>query len=340
MRCNSVIFGCETHSLTDWEKGFFSEINPYGFILFARNCNTPEQIKNLISELRELSGRDDLPVLVDQEGGRVARLRPPHWRRTPPAAIFGQLYEVSPEKGLRAAYLNSCLISQELNSLGFTADCAPVLDLTIPGAHEIVGDRSYGATPEQVAAIGRSVSQGFLDSGIMPVIKHLPGHGRAMVDSHKELPRVDTPKSDLSSSDFEAFRLMNDAPWGMTAHVIYEDIDPDNIATVSEKVIQKIIRGEIGFKGILLSDDLSMKAMHGTYEERARTSLQSGCDLALHCNGDQIEMQAVAKGLIKIHESKHTQLEKTWSMRKVSSLDWDDTLAELTTLISPYWPEA
>ncbi|OUS18282.1 beta-hexosaminidase, partial [Rhodospirillales bacterium 47_12_T64] len=225
MGCNSIIFGCESHRLTGWEKGFFSEINPYGFILFARNCDTPEQIKNLISELRELSGRDDLPVLVDQEGGRVARLRPPHWRRTPPAAVFGKLYETDQEKALRAAYINACLISHELIELGFTADCAPVLDLTIPGAHEIVGDRSYGATPEKVAAIGRSVSQGFLDSGIMPVVKHIPGHGRAMVDSHKELPRVETSKIELASSDFEAFKLMRDAPWGMTAHVIYEDID-------------------------------------------------------------------------------------------------------------------
>ncbi|WP_419901492.1 beta-N-acetylhexosaminidase [Kiloniella sp.] len=339
MGCNSVIFGCEAYSLTDWEKGFFSEINPYGFILFARNCDTPEQIRNLISELRDLSGRDDLPVLVDQEGGRVARLRPPHWRRTPPAAVFGKLYEVNPEKALRAAYLNSCLISHELTDLGFTVDCAPVLDLTIPGAHEIVGDRSYGATPEQVAAIGRVVSEGFLDSGVMPVVKHLPGHGRAMVDSHKELPRVDTQKSELTSSDFEAFRLMNDAPWGMTAHVIYQDIDPDNIATVSEKVIQEIIRGEIGFEGILLSDDLSMKAMHGTYEERARTALQSGCDLALHCNGDQVEMQAVAKGLTSIDNAKSVRLESTWNLRKTTEIDWDDALAELTTLISPYWPE-
>ncbi len=338
MGCNSIIFGCESHRLTGWEKGFFSEINPYGFILFARNCDTPEQIKNLISELRELSGRDDLPVLVDQEGGRVARLRPPHWRRTPPAAVFGKLYETDQEKALRAAYINACLISHELIELGFTADCAPVLDLTIPGAHEIVGDRSYGATPEKVAAIGRSVSQGFLDSGIMPVVKHIPGHGRAMVDSHKELPRVETSKIELASSDFEAFKLMRDAPWGMTAHVIYEDIDPDNIATVSEKVIKDIIRGEIGFEGILLSDDLSMKAMHGTYEERARAALSSGCDLALHCNGDQIEMQAVAKGLSSIDASKNSRLEKAWGLRKLGKTDWDNVLEELSPLISPYWP--
>jgi beta-N-acetylhexosaminidase len=277
-------------------------------------------------------------VLVDQEGGRVARLRPPHWRRTPPAAIFGKIYADSPEQGLRAAYLNSCLIAQELLDLGFTADCAPVLDLTIPGAHEIVGDRSYGATPTQVAALGRSVSEGFLDSGIMPVIKHLPGHGRAMVDSHKELPRVDASKSELSNCDFEAFRLMNDAPWGMTAHVIYEDIDPDNIATVSQKVIKEIIRGEIGFNGILLSDDLSMKAMHGTYEERAQSSLQSGCDLALHCNGDQLEMESVSKGLTRINESTQIRLDNAWSLRKEPFLGRDELLAELTSLISPYWP--
>ncbi|WP_417453357.1 beta-N-acetylhexosaminidase [Kiloniella sp.] len=337
MGLNSVIFGCEGHNLTDWEKGFFSEVKPYGYILFARNCDTPDQIRNLISELKSLSGNDDLPVLIDQEGGRVARLRPPHWRKTPPAAIFGQIFDRDQEKALRATYLNACLIAYELKELGVTADCAPVLDLTIPGAHEIVGDRSYGATPEKVATIGTKVIEGFLHCGIMPVIKHLPGHGRATVDSHKELPRVDTPRNELSSHDIKAFKLMNSAPWGMTAHVIYERIDPDHIATVSPTVIQQVIRDEIGFGGILLSDDLSMKAMAGTYEERAKATLSAGCDLALHCNGDQQEMMSVAKGLQKIDSTKSDRLDQAWKLRQNSNVEWNETLDELTEIISPYW---
>ncbi|MCZ4282634.1 beta-N-acetylhexosaminidase [Kiloniella laminariae] len=337
MAQNSVIFGCEGHCLTAWEKGFFSETKPYGFVLFGRNCDTPEQIKRLIDELKTLSGQDDLPVLVDQEGGRVARLRPPHWRKTPAAAVFGKLYEVDADKARRAAYLNACLISSELTQLGFTVDCAPVLDLTIPGAHEIVGDRSYGATPEQVAELARSVSNGFLDCGIMPVIKHLPGHGRALVDSHKELPRVSTPKSELVRSDFEAFRLMKDSPWGMTAHVIYEDIDPDHIATVSPKIIGEIIRKEIGFEGILLSDDLSMKAMQGSYEEKARSCLAAGCDIVLHCNGDQGEMSGVAAGLAEIDDQKRLRLDRAWKLRRSPPCDSLHASAELNDLLSPYW---
>ncbi|WP_020591831.1 beta-N-acetylhexosaminidase [Kiloniella laminariae] len=337
MEQSSVIFGCAGQSLTAWEKDFFSEVNPYGFVLFGRNCDTPEQIRILIDEMKTLSGRDDLPVLVDQEGGRVARLRPPHWRKTPAAAVFGQLYQDDPEKGQRAAYLNACLISSELTQLGFTVDCAPVLDLTIPGAHEVVGDRSYGATPEQVATLARSVSEGFLDSGIMPVIKHLPGHGRALVDSHKELPRVKTPRSELASSDFEAFRLMKDAPWGMTAHVIYEDIDPDHIATVSPKIIGEIIRKEIGFEGILLSDDLSMKAMQGSYDEKARSCLAAGCDIVLHCNGDQDEMSGVALGLEGIDSKKRSRLDQVWKRRKNTPYDIRLASQELDELLSPYW---
>lgn len=297
MTSNAVIFGCEGLALSDWERGFFAESDPLGFILFARNCRDPAQVTRLVATLRESVGRPEAPVLIDQEGGRVARLKPPAWRAAPPAAVFGELAKTDQARAEEAVRLNVRLLALELRALGIDVDCLPLLDLRLPEGHDVIGDRSFGSDPEIVIALGRAVCEGFLEAGVMPIIKHLPGHGRAAVDSHKELPRVDTPRETLEVTDFVPFRALADAPWGMTAHVVYEAIDPQRPATTSPLVIGEIIRGSIGFDGLLLSDDLSMQALRGGLAERAGAALAAGCDVALHCNGERAEMEAVASAV-------------------------------------------
>lgn len=294
MTVSAAIYGCAGPRLSDAERRFFRSADPFGFILFLRNVETPEQVKRLTAELRETVGRD-APILVDQEGGRVTRLKPPHWRASPPAARFGQLASRNREIAAEAVRLNAQLLAAELQPLGIDVDCAPVLDLQFPGAHQgVVGDRAFGADPEIVAYLGRTMIDAFLASGVMPVIKHAPGHGRALVDSHLSLPRVATSRGELEATDFRAFRLCADAPWAMTCHVVYADIDDARPATISPVIINDVIRGSIGFKGLLLSDDLSMQALSGTLGERAHAALAAGCDIALHCNGKMDEMEAVA----------------------------------------------
>jgi len=290
-----VIFGLAGLSVSDDERRFFADADPFGFILFARNCDTPEQIRALVADLREIIGRPDAPVLIDQEGGRVARLRPPHWREAPPAAVFGALAAQNDEAAVEATRLNAQLIGGELAALGIDVDCAPVLDIPAPGSHEIVGDRAFGDAPALVARLGRAAVEGFLAAGVIPVIKHIPGHGRAKVDSHHDLPVVEAGLDQLRAIDFAPFAALAGAPWAMTAHVVYEAIDPDNPATTSKTAITDIIRGEIGFDGVLVSDDLSMKALSGSLGERAAAALAAGCDIALHCNGEMDEMRAVAE---------------------------------------------
>lgn len=292
----AAIFGCAGHTLTDAEKRFFESADPLGFILFARNVADPDQVRGLVSELRSIVGRADAPVLIDQEGGRVQRLRPPHWRAAPPGASFGRMAAHDTAQARRAVRLNNRMIAAELAALGIDVDCTPVLDVPVPGAHDVIGDRAYGADPDIVAMLGREVCEGMLDQGVVPIIKHIPGHGRAGVDSHKDLPVVTTARAELEASDFRPFQALAGAPWAMTAHVVYADIDPTNPATTSRAVIDQVIRGFIGFDGLLLSDDLSMQALRGTFVERARAALAAGCDVALHCNGDMEEMIAVAEG--------------------------------------------
>jgi beta-N-acetylhexosaminidase len=291
----AVIFGLVGLEVSGEERRFFEETDPFGFILFARNCEAPDQIRALVTDLRNIVGREDAPVLIDQEGGRVSRLRPPHWREAPPAAVFGELAARDGDAAAEAARVNAQLIGIELAALGIDVDCAPVLDIPAPGSHEIVGDRAFGTSPELVARLGRAAIEGFLSAGVIPVIKHIPGHGRAKVDSHHDLPVVDAPLDDLREIDFAPFTALADAPWAMTAHVVYQAIDADNPATTSKAAITDFIRGEIGFDGVLVSDDLSMKALSGSLGERAAAAIDAGCDVALHCNGEMDEMQAVAK---------------------------------------------
>ena len=294
MTTQAVIYGCEGPALTDWERGFFAAADPLGFVLFARNCVDPEQLRALVAALRATVGREDAPVLIDQEGGRVTRLKPPAWRAAPAAGVFDDLARRDLASACEAAEVNARLLALELRALGIDVDCLPLLDLRLPEGHGIIGDRALGSDPEQVIALGRAVLKGLAAAGVTPVIKHMPGHGRARVDSHEDLPRVDAPLEVLRDSDFRPFKALAAAPWGMTAHIVYAAIDPERPATTSAKVISEIIRGEIGFDGLLLTDDLSMKALSGGLGERARASLAAGCDVALHCNGERAEMEAVA----------------------------------------------
>lgn len=304
----AVILGLAGLELTDEERKFFVKEKPLGFILFKRNIDNPAQVKQLVRQLKECVERD-CPILIDQEGGRVARLRPPHWRSSPAVKCFADIAVKDMEKAKEATYLNARLIGEELYNLGINVDCAPVCDLVFEGAHDIVGDRSFGREPEKVAALARQMAQGLADSGVLPILKHIPGHGRAKVDSHESLPVVDATLSELRKTDFVVFEKLANIPWAMTAHITYTDIDAENPATLSSKVID-IIRNDIGFGGILISDDLSMKALQGSFSERAEKSLEAGCDLVLHCNGNMEEMLQVVAGTSLISDSLAARLEK------------------------------
>lgn len=294
MTATAMILGLAGPELTPSEIDFFRESKPFGFILFSRNLQTPDQLKILTASLRDLTGRDDLPILIDQEGGRVQRLRGPHWTEQPPAGAVGDLAARDRAAGLRAAYLHAHLIGLQLADHGITVDCAPCLDLRVAGASDVIGDRSYGADPALVAELGVVACDGFLAAGVVPVVKHLPGHGRALVDSHKALPVLDAPMDLLRDTDLVPFRSAPRGAWGMTAHIVLTAVDADQPATLSHAVISEVIRGEIGFTGPLMSDDLSMEALAGQLGDRAAGALAAGCDLALHCNGNMAEMQAVA----------------------------------------------
>ena len=293
---HAVIYGCEGERLTPDEKAFFADHLPWGFILFARNCVSADQVRALTAEMRALTGRADTPVLIDQEGGRVMRLKPPVWPQRPAMDRFGALMKLNPKEAAEAAFLGARLIAEDLVDLGINVNCVPMLDVPQPDANEaVIGDRALAKHPDQITALGREVMQGTLAGGVLPVIKHMPGHGRSLQDTHYDLPRVSASREDLRNTDFVPFKAMADAPIGMTAHIIYEAYDPDHPATASRTVISDVIRGEIGFDGLLLTDDLSMKALGGDFESRSRAVLGAGCDILLHCNGDMTEMTAVAK---------------------------------------------
>ncbi|MGI9401385.1 MAG: beta-N-acetylhexosaminidase [Rhizobiaceae bacterium] len=295
MRIKSFISGCATTSLTPEEKHFFQDENPWGYILFARNIETPEQVLALTNEMRSISGRQDVPILIDQEGGRVQRLRPPNWPSFPPAGTLGEIYKENPDSGNRAAWLQSRLMAVELQAIGVNIDCLPVLDVHFEDCSDVVGDRAFSSDPHEVAQMARSACEGLLAGGVLPVIKHMPGHGRAKADSHHQLPVVDTETAELGCTDFYPFMQLADMPIGITAHVVYSAIDSQNPATTSSKVIGEIIRGWLGFDGLLLTDDLSMNALSGDFGQRAQSAFAGGCDIVLHCNGNMEEMKAVAE---------------------------------------------
>ena len=289
-----VIFGCSGTTLTKQETEFFAKAEPLGFILFARNCESKEQVTALVKELHEVTKREFLPILIDQEGGRVARLKAPEWPEFLPAADFAKAYQKDKEAAIRAAWLNARLIAGELRELGITVNCAPVADLPAENAHAIIGDRAYGNNPEQIVALARATEEGLRAGGVLPVIKHIPGHGRAENDSHEALPVVKTELADLEKTDFAVFRQFPNVALGMTAHVVFTALDAENPVTLSEKAIH-YIRYDMGFGGMIMSDDLSMKALSGSMADRAKAALAAGCDILLHCNGDMKEMKEIAE---------------------------------------------
>jgi beta-N-acetylhexosaminidase len=330
----AAIFGCAGLTLGLEERAFFNQVDPAGFILFKRNCDTPDQVRALVADLRTAVDRPEAPVLIDQEGGRVQRLRPPHWRAAPPARRFAGLYRLDAAAGLRAAWINARLIAAELMDLGIDVDCAPVLDNPVPGAHDVIGDRALGQDVATIAALGRAVMDGLLAGGVLPVIKHLPGHGRAEVDSHLHLPVVDASDAELRAEDLPPFRALAAAPFAMTAHVIYRAWDAEQVATWSPGIIERVIRGDIGFGGCLLSDDLSMQALDGALGERARRALAAGCDLALHCNGDLAEMRDVAAAAGSISGASAARFTAALARRtKPQPIDQAALLAELDGLL-------
>ena len=288
----ALILGCAGPVLGLEEGALFRDADPLGFILFARNCQAPDQVRALTAALRAAVGRADAPVLIDQEGGRVQRLKPPGWRQAPPAAAFGARYRGDPATGLAAARLNARLIADDLAALGIDVDCLPVLDLPVPGAHDVIGDRAFGRDPAMVTALGRAVAEGLLDGGVLPVIKHMPGHGRSMDDSHLNLPVVEAGLAELTTTDFAPFRALADLPLAMVAHLVFRVVDPQRPASVSPEVIGRVVRGMIGFDGLLLTDDLGMQALSGDMGARVGAALAAGCDVGLHCSGDLAEMQA------------------------------------------------
>lgn len=294
---SAYITGLASETLQPGERALLAATRPAGIILFARNCTSPGQIKQLVGDAKSAIGFDDVLVLIDQEGGRVRRLRPPQWRELPPASAYAALYRSDIPGTLEDARLAARLTAQDLRALGINTNCAPVLDVPVPGAHDIIGDRAYGTDWRQIAAIGWAVAEGYIAGGVVPVIKHIPGHGRSLADSHLELPIVTASRSELEASDFAPFHALRDMPAAMTAHVVYAALDANAPASTSASVTADVIRGRIGFEGLLMSDDLGMKALAGPFFERARAVIRAGSDVALHCGGDLVEMAAVASGV-------------------------------------------
>jgi beta-N-acetylhexosaminidase len=295
MTTRAFIAGISGLTLTADERGFMRAERPWGFILFKRNIETPTQVTALVAELRKSVDGPDAPVLIDQEGGRVQRLGPPHWPVYPPGAVFGTLYDIDRKLGVAAARLSARLIAADLFDLGVTVDCLPLADVPVAGADAVIGNRAYGTEPGKVAAIARAVTEGLEQGGVLPVLKHIPGHGRATADTHFRLPVVDTLRTELERTDFAAFQPLADLPMAMTAHVVFTALDPAQPATTSATIIEQVIRGSIGFQGLLMSDDVSMNALAGSIAERTRAIVSAGCDMVLHCNGKLDEMREVAR---------------------------------------------
>jgi beta-N-acetylhexosaminidase len=319
----AILFSCAGDTLSAAERSFFAEANPLGFVLFQRNCREPEQVRALISEFRDCVGRADAPVLIDQEGGRVARLKPPRWPRSPAAAHMASL-----DHAEEAVRLGARLIADDLAALGVTVDCAPVLDLPVAGADGVIGDRAYGEEPGWVARLGRAACDGLLAGGVLPIIKHIPGHGRARVDSHQALPVVDAEIGVLERTDFAPFHALADMPWAMTAHIVFDRIDARRPATLSPIVIDDIIRGAIGFDGVLVSDDVEMGALAGSVGERVAGALAAGCDLALHCGGQLDAMLKAADAASPLTPAAVARIARGEALRRGSCKEFDRGEAE------------
>lgn len=331
---SAVIYGMSGAELTAAECQFFAQHNPWGFILFKRNCPSPEAVKALTAELRSITGRPETPILIDQEGGRVARLVPPHWRKPPPSKVFADLALKDARAAEHAVYLNYRLIAHDLLSLGINVDCAPMVDLLFPDSDDIIGDRAFGTTPEQVVGLARAVSRGLLEGGVLPIIKHIPGHGRARADSHIELPTVEAPLSELTHTDFQPFRALNTLPMAMTAHILYTALDAQRCATLSPAVIE-IIRKDIGFDGLLMTDDLSMHALAGSFQERTTQAIHAGCDMILHCNGVLEEMLAIAQAAPALSgEALRRANAATALLQPAQTMDNAAALQELNSLVA------
>lgn len=333
MTARAFITGLSGPQLGPDERAFLRDAQPWGVILFKRNVDDPDQVRALVDACREALGRD-APVLVDQEGGRVQRLGPPHWPAYPPGAAYGAVYDRDPAAGLAAARLGGRLIAADLRAVGIDVDCLPLADVPVPGADRVIGDRAYGEEPAKVAAIAGAVAEGLLQGGVLPVLKHIPGHGRAGVDSHERLPTVDTPRDELDRTDFEAFRRLASLPLAMTAHVVFSTIDPHEPATTSEILVRDVIRAAIGFDGLLMSDDVSMGALRGTIGQRAERSLAAGCDLVLHCNGRRDEMDAVAAAVPPLTGAAARRAEAALAARRApAEFDAAAARAEFSALL-------
>ncbi len=311
----ACIFSLQGHELSDREAALFREADPLGFILFGRNVESPAQLTKLVGQLKDAVGRD-CPVMIDQEGGRVQRLGPPHWPVYPAMKPYGDLFGQNQQQAKTNLQNDTDRLCGDLRALGINIDCAPVMDVLTPTTHAVIGDRSFSEDPKVVAMLGEVACERFLRNGITPIIKHIPGHGRAVADSHLELPVVEAPRSELEKTDFYPFKAAAgskgaEALWAMTAHIVYSDIDPDMPATLSTKVIEQIIRGFIGFEGILIGDDLDMKALapYGTIEERCVKTLAAGCDLALYCWADLVVMEKIAENCPKLRENTLKRLQ-------------------------------
>ena len=331
----ACILGCSGPELTATEADFFRDVQPWGFILFRRNVVSPDQVRALVDALRGTVGRADAPVMIDQEGGRVQRLGPPHWPVYPPGQAYGALRTNDPVTRQSFARLGARLMAHDLAALGINVDAVPVLDVPQPGAHDVIGNRAYSAQVDEICQLGRSAAEGLIAGGVLPIIKHIPGHGRAMADSHLELPRVDTDLDTLSRIDFEPFRALSDMPMAMTAHVIYDAVDPRRPATTSKTAIRDVIRTSIGFGGLLMSDDLSMKALSGDFATRTRQSLAAGCDVVLHCNGDMAEMTAIAGSVKPLAGRARARAEGALARlpRVVEPIDLEATRARFAELV-------
>lgn len=314
-----AIFGLSGATLTADERAFFRDADPAGYILFGRNCVDPVQLRALTDELRSLHGRDRLLVSIDQEGGRVARLRPPHWAGYPSGQAFERFYEMAPASAIEAARANATAMALELSAMGITVDYHPPLDLRVPGAHDVIGDRAFGSDPMQVAALGRAVLEGLAAGGVTGCIKHMPGHGRSDVDTHKALPTVTATAAELEA-DIAPFRTLNQALIGMTGHLVFTAWDTENPATLSATVIRDVIRGQIGFKGLLLTDDIDMEALGGSIPERAARAHAAGCDIILNCWAKMDDMAGICEVLPAMSEATAARLDRALAETRIASM--------------------